>query len=180
MDVEGRGTVEGAAVELMYRPTEKDWTAALRARAKAGRAGARQRRLLVVAATCGVVGMGVSMGTGKGESIPMPLVVGVPVAVLLLMLAPRLQARQIVKMAALQGEFRVLVDDSGVRVTTDSTSTVVGWQSQPRYVETTEQFVLLSPDKNAVGFTVLPKRGLQDSSDIARLRAILDRHLQRV
>jgi hypothetical protein len=89
----------------------------------------------------------------------MPFVVGLSGAAVLLMLTPRLQARQIMKLAAVQGEFRAGVDDSGVRVTTDNSSTVVGWQAQPRYVETAEQFVLLSPDKNAVGFTVLPKRG---------------------
>jgi hypothetical protein len=180
MDVEGRGADVGAAVELVYRPTEQDWTAALRARAKVSRAAVRQRRLLLIVVAIGVVLVGGCLGTGNADSIPVPYAGVVAVAVLLLTLGPRLQARQFMKMAALQGEFRALVDDSGVRVTTDNNSAVVGWKSQPRYVETAGQFVLLSPDKNAVGFTVLPKRGLQGSSDIGGLRAILDRHLQRI
>ncbi|MFI8346362.1 hypothetical protein [Streptomyces sp. NPDC085596] len=49
----------------------------------------------------------------------------------------------------------------------------------PRYLETSRVFVLLSADRNATGFTVLPKHGLPDRASTDRLRTLLDRHITR-
>ena len=180
MEPEGRDTAEEGAVELVYQPTRRDWADALRVRAKSSRAAVRQRRLVIVAAVLFVAAAGASAATGDMGQVPVPLIVGVASALLVLVLLPWLQARQLAKISELRGEFRVRVDDSGVRVTTGDTTTTVGWLSQPRYAETAEQFVMLSPDKNVTGLTMLLKRGIQAPADADRLRAIFDRHLQRV
>ncbi|MFI1163374.1 YcxB family protein [Streptomyces sp. NPDC020801] len=98
----------------------------------------------------------------------------------LVALTPWLQARQIHRLSQRQGTFRATVTDTGVALSTDNTTAAVNWAAQPRYAETREVFVLLSGDKNAVGFTALPKRGLQDPADLDRLREILDRNLTRL
>jgi hypothetical protein len=72
------------------------------------------------------------------------------------------------------------VTEGGVTVATDNSTASVNWAAQPRYRETARVFVLLSDDKNATGFTMLPKSSLTDPADVDRLRAILDRHLSRV
>ncbi|WP_329299542.1 hypothetical protein OG410_14665 [Streptomyces sp. NBC_00659] len=51
---------------------------------------------------------------------------------------------------------------------------------QPQgYGADADAFVMFSPDKNAVGFTVLPERAARTPEDVDRLRAILDRNLTR-
>lgn len=72
------------------------------------------------------------------------------------------------------------VTDAGVTVATDDSSTSLNWTVQPRYRETVDGFYMFSPEKNALNFTLLPKRGLRDPADVDRLRAILDAHLSRV
>jgi hypothetical protein len=79
-----------------------------------------------------------------------------------------------------QGTFRVTVTDAGLTLATDNSTTTLNWVAQPRYRETKDVFVMVSPDKKAVGFTVLPKRALRTPEDVDRLRAILDRNLTRV
>jgi hypothetical protein len=172
MEPEGRGTAEEVAVELVYEPNQQDWAAALRVRGKISGAAVRQRRLVVCAAVVLVAGAGLSAANGNLGDVPLPLVAGVASAVLVLVLLPRLQARQLAKISVLRG-------GSGVRVTTGDTTTIVGWGSQPRYAEMAELFVMLSSDKNATGLTMLPKRGIQAPADADRLRAVLDRRLQR-
>ena len=134
---------------------------------------------MVCAAVVLVVGAGLSAANGNPGDVPLPLVAGVASAALVLVLLPRLQARQLEKISVLRGEFQVRVDDSVVRVTMGDTTTIVGWGSQPRYAETAELFVMLSTDKNATGLTMPPKRGIQAPADADRLRAVLDRRLQR-
>ncbi|MEU2744475.1 YcxB family protein [Streptomyces sp. NPDC007095] len=65
------------------------------------------------------------------------------------------------------------------RFTTAHSSASLDWHLYSRYVETPELFVLLSADKSAVGFVVLPKRAVADPEDVDRLRAVLDRRLVR-
>jgi hypothetical protein len=92
---------------------------------------------------------------------------------------PWLQARRLHRLAERQGDVSGTVDDSGIRLTTAHSSAGHDWHLYSRYVETPELFVLLSADKSAVGFAVLPKRAVADPEEVARLRAILDRRLVR-
>jgi hypothetical protein len=93
---------------------------------------------------------------------------------------PRTQARQFHRLAQRRGEFRVTVTDAGVSVVSDDASTSLKWTVQPRYRETADGFYMFSPEKNALNFTVLPKRAVRDPADVDRLRTILDAHLSRV
>lgn len=93
--------------------------------------------------------------------------------------APWLQARRLHRLAERQGDVCGTVDDTGVRLTTAHSSVSLDWHLYSRYVETPELFVLLSADKSAVGFVVLPKRAVADPEGVARLRAVLDRRLVR-
>ncbi|WP_371796254.1 hypothetical protein [Streptomyces sp. NBC_01718] len=174
---EQQGTVHGA-VELRYRPVLQDYSAALRARNRVGAAGRRQRILGVAATGCAVVAIALSLVSGT--DVPVPLLVALLFCGPVLLLSPWLVARQLFRFVGRQGEFRVRVEEFGVTVDTDNSSTVVRWQAQPRYLETAHLFVMLSDDKNAVGLTVMAKRGVQDPSDVDRLRDIFDRHLTKV
>ncbi|MFF5275511.1 hypothetical protein [Streptomyces sp. NPDC000133] len=174
---EQQGTVHGA-VELRYRPVLRDYSAALRARNRVGAAGRRQRILGVVATGCAVVAIALSLVSGT--DVPVPLLVALLFCGPVLLLSPWLVARQLFRFVGRQGEFRVRVEESGVTVDTDNSSTVVRWRAQPRYLETADLFVMLSDDRNAVGLTVMAKRGVQDPSDVDRLREIFDRHLTKV
>ncbi|MEV0784203.1 hypothetical protein AB0I52_14760 [Streptomyces sp. NPDC050423] len=171
---EQQGTVHGG-VELRYRPELRDYSVALRARNRVGVASRRQRILMVAATACLVAATLLSLA--RGTDVPVALPVALLICFVLLVLSPWLMARQLFRFVRRQGEFRVRVDESGVSVDTDNSSVVVRWQAQPRYVETTDLFVMLSDDKNATALTVIAKRGAQDRSDVDRLREIFDRHL---
>ncbi|MCX5420656.1 YcxB family protein [Streptomyces sp. NBC_00114] len=108
------------------------------------------------------------------------LLIWLPLFSGLLLLAPRLQARVVLKIAARNGTYRATVTDAGLTMVTDNSTTSVNWVAQPRYRETKDAFFTFSDDKNATCFTVLPKRGLQNPADGDRLREILDRNLTRV
>ncbi|MFD0009196.1 YcxB family protein [Streptomyces sp. NPDC127178] len=83
-------------------------------------------------------------------------------------------------MVAPQGEFRAVVDDTGVRVTSRDSETIHRWPMITRYAETDALYVLMTPDKYSVGIVVLPKRGAPEPADVDRLRVILDQHATRV
>ncbi|WP_443042637.1 hypothetical protein [Streptomyces sp. NBC_00344] len=53
------------------------------------------------------------------------------------------------------------------------------WEAQPRYAEGRDVFVLLSSDKNATSFTMLPKRALRTPAEVDQLRSLLDQHAAR-
>ncbi|MGW3910169.1 hypothetical protein ACWEBX_01400 [Streptomyces sp. NPDC005070] len=165
------------AVELEYRPTVGDFASALRARRGVSTSGRRQYWVI----GCAVVVAAVQMAevlAGRGGS----LFLGVWLAIFvpLMLLSPWLMARQVLRLAERQGVFRVTVSDAGVTVRTDNSVTALNWVMQPRYREAKDVFVMISPDKNAVGFTVLPKRAVRTPEDVDRLRAILDHNLTRV
>lgn len=168
----------GIPVELSYTPTVEDFREALTARSKAATSARRARVLLTVAFGCALVGTALSLLSG-GTVDPPVVVMLVSLAVVLLGL-PWLQARQFHKLAAGKGEYRVVVDLSGVTVVTAEASSTLTWKAAPRYAETAGLFVLLSGDRNASCITLLPKRGLADRADADRLRNILDEHLTRV
>lgn len=164
-------------VELEYRPTAVDFASALRARRGVSKAGRRQFWILgCVAVLVALEGALALSGQDASPALAIAFVVCAP----LIVLTPWLQARQVQRLAERQGVFRVSVTDAGVTVRTDNSTTTLNWAIQPRYRETTDAFVMLSPDKNAVGFTMLPKRAAHTPEDVDRLRAILDRHLTRV
>lgn len=165
-------------VELRYRPEVEDFTSALRARSRVSRTGWIQRWLPFVLGF-GVLVEVVPLVTGSGHVSP-GMLTTMAVALTLLLLMPWLQARTVKRLAERQGEFRVTVSDAGVTVVNDNVTASVRWAAQPRYRETSRVFVLLSDDRHATGFTMLPKRGLADPADADRLRSLLDRHLTRV
>ncbi|GHG01518.1 YcxB family protein [Streptomyces filamentosus] len=79
-----------------------------------------------------------------------------------------------------QGEARAVVDAEGGRWAARDTEQVIRWAMLPRYAETDRLFVLLTPRKTGSGFAYLPKHGLADPADADRLRALLDRHSNRI
>ncbi|MFD6490408.1 YcxB family protein [Streptomyces sp. NPDC060188] len=167
----------GDTVELEYLPTVADYTSALKARRRVSRAGRIQRRFLIVLGF--LVVMAVVSATISGEA-PDFSSVWVVLCVLLIWFMPWLQARQVHRISQQRGTFRVTVTDAaGVSMATDNTTVTVDWAAQPRYHERPDLFVLLSADKNASCFTVLPKRALRTPEDVDRLRAILDRRTTR-
>jgi hypothetical protein len=173
----GRDAVQDA-VELRYRPEAADFASALRARLRVSRQGWLQRWMPIVMGLIALLEI-VTLVTGGDHFSPGMLVAAV-VAMVASALTPWLQARTVQRLAERQGEFRVTVTEGGVTVATDNSTASVNWAAQPRYRETARVFVLLSDDKNATGFTMLPKSSLTDPADVDRLRAILDRHLSRV
>ncbi|MEU6271637.1 YcxB family protein [Streptomyces populi] len=164
-------------VELEYRPTVADLASALRARRGVSKAGRRQ--FWVLGGVAVLVALEVALELA-GQDAPTFPVIWLVVFGLLLMVSPWLQARQFQRLAERQGTFRATVTDAGVTVVTENSSTVLNWVAQPRYRETKDAFVMISSDKNAVGFTMLPKRAVRSPEDVDRLRAILDRNLIRV
>jgi hypothetical protein len=171
--------VDGQAVELAYRPTVEDLRAALRARSRLTFFGRNQKWLIALAVLLTAVAILLSVTVDRIALVVWPLPVGLVAGLTFDLTLPRLQARAFHKLAEPQGEFRGVVDDSGIRLTSDHGSATLGWQAYPRYIETDTVFVLLSQDKAALGVMVLPKRGVTAPADSDRLRALLDRHLTR-
>ncbi|MDX3849633.1 hypothetical protein [Streptomyces sp. AK02-01A] len=167
-------------VELIYRPTARDFAAALRARRRASPMARRQRKIFAIGlpfiAFCAV--MAVITGGGVSD-IPVPLLVPALFALVAVPLMPRLQARAFQKLAERQGELRTVVAAAGLHITTDHSSTAMDWTTRPRLAEGPDVFVLLSPDKHGFEFTVLPKRAVATPAEMEHLRSLLDRHTTR-
>ncbi|MFG3026553.1 YcxB family protein [Streptomyces sp. NPDC048254] len=178
---EGRETdaVAERPVELAYRPTVGELASALRARARSTGAGRFQRGALVWTVAVTTIGALLSAAGSGHRDTPWPLYAGVVVFVAFMTAVPWLQARRLHRLAERQGDICGTVDDTGVRLTTAHSSASHDWHPYSRYAETPELFVLLSADKSAVGFAVLPKRAVADPEDVDRLRAVLDRRLVR-
>ncbi|MBJ7903600.1 YcxB family protein [Streptomyces sp. DSM 110735] len=168
----------GEVVELTYRPTAEDFASALRARLRVSRLGWLVRWVPVLMGCSVAVQLGVYLALG-GDRPSVGSLAAMLVAAVMVPLLPWLTGRRLARYTERQGVFRVTVTESGVSVATDTATTTITWQAQPRYRETDRVFVLVSDDKNATGFTMLPKHGLPDRADVDRLRAILDRHLTR-
>jgi hypothetical protein len=166
-------------VELAYRPTVGELASALRARARSTGAGRFQRGLLVWTVVVTTVGALLSAAGSGHRDTRWPLYVGAVAFVAFMTAAPWLQARRLHRLAERQGDIHGTVDDTGVRLATAHSSAGHDWHLYSRYVETPELFVLLSADKSAVGFVVLPKRAVADPEEVDRLRAVLDRRLVR-
>ncbi|AOP49234.1 YcxB family protein [Streptomyces lydicus] len=178
---EGRETdaIAERPVELAYLPTVGELASALRARARSTGAGRLRGRALVWTVAVTLVGALLSTAGSGHRDTPWPLYAGVVAVAALMTATPWLQARHLHRLAERQGDIRGTVDDTGVRLTTAHSSAAIDWHLYPRYVETPELFVLLSADRSAVGFLVLPKRAVADPKEVDRLRAVLDRRLVR-
>ncbi|MGW5277731.1 YcxB family protein [Streptomyces sp. NPDC004044] len=172
---------ETSTVELAYVPTTADATGALRARMRVTPAGRRQSGI-ILASTIVVLGALVVNFTGpRGPSLGSTVLCLAALALFMGMYVflPALQGRQVHRMVAPQGEFRALVGDAGVRLTSRDCETTYRWPMITRYAEADTLFVLMTPDKHSVGIVVLPKRGVAKPADVDRLRAILDRNAER-
>ncbi|WP_149183196.1 YcxB family protein [Streptomyces sp. TRM49041] len=180
MTAEVRGDRE--VVELVHQPTAEDAAEMLRARMRRTSAGRRLRWLLWPSGVAGAL-LAAALIAGPGTSHPAVTagLCGLSGAAFgLLFLSPRLQARQIHRLAEPHGEHHAVVDDSGVRWTTQAQEVSSTWRALPRYTETPRLFVLFSGDRAGLGVACLPKRALTGPGGVDRLRAILDRNTRRI
>ncbi|MEU9440598.1 hypothetical protein AB0D42_06650 [Streptomyces sp. NPDC048304] len=166
----GRETAH-EAVELAYRPTARDFTKALWVRRRMTWWG---RNTLGVALA---LLLWIGLLATDGMDVTSVLLVGYLALCFLLM--PRFQGRSLARAAEVSGACRTTVTDAGVTIRGDHITVTQEWGARPCYRETPEMFVLFSGDPHARCLTLLPKRGLAESSDADRLREILDRHITR-
>ncbi|MFE0251783.1 YcxB family protein [Streptomyces sp. NPDC059010] len=173
---------ERSTVELAYVPTTADATGALRTRTRATPAGRLQSGIILAGAIVVLGALLVTLTLPKGPHLGLTVLCLAALALLISLhvLVPALQARQVHRMVAPQGEFRAVVGEAGVRLTSQDSETTFRWPMITRYAETDTLFVLMTPDKHSVGIVVLPKRGAAIPPDVDRLRAILDRNAARV
>ncbi|WP_063726043.1 YcxB family protein [Streptomyces monomycini] len=172
------GAGAGTRIEFAYRMAVEDFRDGLRARARVSVAARRYRVLVIVGA---VLLLGVMVWTWAAQgTVDVPLVV-IPVALLVMMfVSPRMLARQFHRRTEAMGEFRAVVDESGVTVTNRQRTSTLTWRAVNRYAETPRAFVLLSGDRNITDMTILPKRGASHPADAERLRALIEGRLTRV
>ncbi|MFC7221273.1 YcxB family protein [Streptomyces polyrhachis] len=172
---------ESTAVELAYIPTAADAVGAIRARARVTRLGRLTRRTYLACTLVMLPTLAVHLTVPDD---PDPVLTALSLVLLLLcptmhFLPPYLQGKQIYRMVAEQGEFRTVVDDTGMRMVSRDSETTYHWPMIGRYTETETLFVLLTPDKHGVGIVILPKRGATGPADLTRLRTTLDRNTAR-
>ncbi|MFE9018691.1 YcxB family protein [Streptomyces sp. NPDC007808] len=171
---QGRDITEGAdTVELAFRPTRADILQGIRTRDRI-----RRLTLLRWALSALFAGLAAHVATDGARSAPGAVLILLCAAVIYG--TPRIQANHVFRTVSWQGEFRTTVTDSGVTVETEHTTLVQRWSLFRGYRETGEHMVLLSRDPNILVLEVIPKRGVRGEQDVARLRALLDRHLTRV
>ncbi|MEV3991127.1 YcxB family protein [Streptomyces sp. NPDC049837] len=170
------------AVELTYEPALADAVGAIRARAKATPAGRLQNGVLLACALFMLGSLVLNFTGPKGPTVGATVLCLTVLLFILGMyfLMPGLQGQQVHRLYATQPEFRVVVDDAGVRQCARDLDMTYRWPAMPRYTETAELFVLLSGDRHGVGIAFLPKRGISDPEGVDRLRAILDRNITRL
>ncbi|MFI0778141.1 hypothetical protein [Streptomyces sp. NPDC021212] len=172
---------EQRVVELVYRTTVDDMTEALRARARHTAQGRVARVARGVGAVLLGIGIATVITTGGGTREPWMLVVAGLAVSFVYFRAPVMQAKQLQKLFDKQGEYRVVVSETGIEMVTANSTTALGWQMYPRYLETQGLFVLLSGDKGATGLAVLPKRGVTGGPyEVDRLRNVFDERLTRL
>ncbi|MFI0818125.1 YcxB family protein [Streptomyces sp. NPDC021098] len=172
---------EQRAVELVYRTTVDDMTEALRARARHSTDGRSTRVLLVCGAVILALGLATAVAAGGGGRMPWMLVVAGVVLIYGSYRAPVITAKRFGKLLDAQGEFRAVVGETGIEIATAHSTTALGWQMYPRYLETQGLFVLLSADRGATGLAVLPKRGVIGGPyEVDRLRSVFDQRLTRL
>ncbi|GAB3432458.1 YcxB family protein [Flindersiella endophytica] len=168
------------AVELSFTMTADDIRHGALTRLRATRSGRLARAMRWVAgiligtalALFAVLAIAGQLDADDWRGL-LPLLVALVLIPLILVLRRRVYGQ----IAARMGEVRAGLDDESVRIANAHSSSVNSWSAYGSFVETEQAFVLLSPDKKRIVFTVLPKRGLAAPSDAERLREILVRHL---
>ncbi|MFE6050580.1 YcxB family protein [Kitasatospora sp. NPDC056446] len=161
--------MEQDRVELAYAPTAEDFREALAAQARHTVLG----RLVRVAAwvPAGICALGSALKAADGQAGATDAVL-LAALVALAVLLPRYQAFSAQRRAARRGgEYRAVVDGSGVSVTGARGTRVLPWARVPRFLETERLFVVLNRSGNC--FLVLPKRGTPSPD---ALRELIARH----
>ncbi|MCX5558922.1 YcxB family protein [Streptomyces sp. NBC_00038] len=177
-DSSQQDTDRGTAVEFVYRPTVADFEEALRARARRSPAGRVQVIMAPLVAVIAVVVFSALRDETPAVWI-ITLVLSVAVTSWGTVRGLRTMARRMFSVVEPYGRCRMVADDHGAVSTAERASFTVEWTVFREYLETPALFVLLGGDR-AAGVAVLPKRGAQNPADVDRLRAILDRNLQRL
>ncbi|MFD5436725.1 YcxB family protein [Kitasatospora sp. NPDC127067] len=159
------------SVEVRYTPTAADFREAFAAWDRHTVVGRRSRRAVYTVAVGGTAVAGLLAVLGGTVLLLAALLV---VVVLLVVLAgPGTRVRRVARAAEDKGEFRVLLDDDGVVVSTEASVTEFAWPEQRYYLETPRLFLLLSGNEEAGVLTMLPKRG---ADDLRGLGELIDRH----
>lgn len=166
---------EQAGVQLVYRPQPADTLAGLRVRERVKRSGLLVRGVFLAL----WVAYWLLAAVGRG-SIDVASTVPLLVVLLLVWGYPRLQAAQVQRTVAWQGEYRAMVSPTGITCHNDHSTLIQKWSVFQGYRETAEHFVLLSRDPNIMCLDVLPKRGVLEAGGLDRLRAVLDAHTKRL
>ncbi|MFC9848556.1 YcxB family protein [Streptomyces sp. NPDC060223] len=166
---------ERTVVELAYRPQAADTLVGLQVRERIKRTGLLLRVVLLFL----LIGQWLVSAVVRG-SVDVVSTVLFLLVVLLLWGYPRLQAAQVQRLVGWQGEYRATVTPAGITCRTDHGTLIQKWSVFQGYRETASHFVLLSRDPNIMWVGVLPKRGVHETENIERLRAILDQHIPRV
>ncbi|MFF8261725.1 YcxB family protein [Streptomyces virginiae] len=170
----------GQAIELRYRPTVVDMAEALRLRNRTP-AGRRQRRPWFLLGLLGpVLAAALIWQDGGPEPVSAGLLALVVFSWVFVFSGHRIMARAHRGVLEAAGDCRAVVDGDGVAVTGSGTSTHHRWTVLAHYAETPAHFAVFSADRQALTVMVLPKRGLADPADADRIRAILDRNLNRI
>lgn len=169
---QGRDTAHGTdAVELAYRPRRGDILAGIRVRDRIRKVALLRGAVVALFALLGLR----LIFTGAGlVSILLQWLV-----VILVWAIPYIQANRVLRIVEWQGEYRTTVTDDGIFVTTDHCTLTQRWSLFRGYRDTRDHLVLFSRDPNILCLEVLPKSGLRAPEDADRLRALLDRHLNR-
>ncbi|MEV7188891.1 hypothetical protein [Kitasatospora sp. NPDC093102] len=165
----GEGAVK--SVEVRYTPTAADFREAFATWARRTVAGRRARRGTYVMAAGATAGAGLLAVVG-GVAL-LPAAVLVVLALLVVLAQSRVRVRRVMRRVADKGEFRVVLDDYGVVVSTAVAVTELGWPDQCYHLETPGMFLLLGGSEETGVLTMLPKRGTED---VRRLRELIDRH----
>lgn len=160
-----------AAVQLVYRPQAADTWVGLRVRQRIKRWGLVLRSVFLAL----WVGQWLLLTISRG-SVDVVATVLCLSGVLVVGGYSRLQAAQVQRVVAGQGEYRTVVSTAGFTTSTDHSTLIQKWSVLQGYRETPGHFVLLSRDPSILCLEVLPKRGLSTPDDVDRLRALLDRH----
>ncbi|MFF8839159.1 YcxB family protein [Streptomyces sp. NPDC015130] len=169
----GRDGSQGDTVELEYRPTRADILTGVLVRE-------RLRRLHVVRWGFTVLLGGAALLTIVAQGTLTVLTALVALCAALSWATPHLQARQVLRVVAGQGNHRTTVSESGSATETEHASLLQRWPVFRGYRETRDHVVLLGRDRSIQLVEVLPKRGLRSREDAERLLDLVGRHLPRV
>ncbi|CAM5387274.1 YcxB family protein [Streptomyces narbonensis] len=169
---DSQGDIRGT-VELEYRPTRADILTGILARE-------RLRRLHVVRWGFTVLLGGAALLTIAAQGTVTVLTALVALCAALGWATPHIQAGQVLRAVAGQGDHRTSVSESGSATETAHASLLQRWSVFRGYRETRDHVVLFGRDRSVRLVEVLPKRGMRSREDVERLLDLVGRHLPRV